>query len=164
MPGISQRGVRPGEKFVYKWKATQYGSYWYHSHQTSQIDDGFFGPIVIHPAPTQPTPFSLITSDPNELSAIQRAVDNVYPLLLSDWNKYTGDQRLDFTVKSGIVDLCYDSLLFNGKGNVRCYSPAELQAVIMPAQRLGLSLVNATGLTAKGYTPHRNRSLYEQVI
>lgn len=151
MPGISQRGVRPGESFVYKWKATQYGSYWYHSHQTSQIDDGFFGPIVIHPSQDQPTPFSLISSDPNTLSAIQTAVDNVRPLMLSDWSKYTGPQRQDFTTRSGIVDLCYDSLLFNGKGNVRCYTPAELQAVISPAQRPGLSLVNATGLTAKGY-------------
>lgn len=109
---------------------------------------------MIHPAQSQPTPFSLITSDPGSLSAIQKAVDNVRPLMLSDWSKYTGPQRADFVVKSGVVDLCYDSLLFNGKGNVRCYTPAELQAVIMPSQRLGLSLVNATGLTAKGYPPH----------
>lgn len=109
---------------------------------------------MIHPSKDQPTPFSLISSDPNSLSAIQKAVDNVRPLMLSDWNKYTGSQRGDFTLKSGVVDLCYDSLLFNGKGNVRCYTPAELQAVIMPSQRLGLSLVNATGLTAKGYSSH----------
>lgn len=109
---------------------------------------------MIHPAQSQPTPFSLITSDPGSLSAIQEAVDNVRPLMLSDWSKYTGPQRNDFVVKSGVVDLCYDSLLFNGKGNVRCFTPAELQANIMPSQRLGLSLVNATGLTAKGYPPH----------
>lgn len=105
---------------------------------------------MIHPSQTQATPFSLISSDPSTLSAIQKAVDNVRPLMLSDWSKYTGSQRADFTVRSGIVDLCYDSLLFNGKGNVRCYSPAELQAVITPAQRPGLSVANATGLTAKG--------------
>ncbi|KAI3395649.1 hypothetical protein diail_1014 [Diaporthe ilicicola] len=159
VPGISQRGVRPGEMFVYKWKATQYGSYWYHSHQTTQIDDGFFGPIVIHAATDQPTPYSLISSDPKTLAAIQTAVDNVRPLLLSDWSKYTGPQREDFTLKSGIVDLCYDSLLFNGKGNVRCYTPAELQAVTTPAQRPGLNAVNATGLTAKGCLPARTISL-----
>lgn len=76
--------------------------------------------------------------------------------MLSDWQRYTTQQRVDFTTKSGVVDLCYDSLLFNGKGNQRCYSPAELQANIQPSQRLGLSLVNATGLTAKGYRPHEN--------
>ncbi|KAK2604084.1 hypothetical protein N8I77_007042 [Diaporthe amygdali] len=79
--------------------------------------------------------------------------------MLSDWSKYTGSQRVDFTVKSGIVDLCYDSLLFNGKGNVRCYTPAELRAVTTPAQRPGLSLVNATGLTAKGCLPAKTISL-----
>lgn len=113
---------------------------------------------MIHPSTAQPTPFSLISSDPtqsqakrdNSLSAIQKAVDNVRPLLLSDWSKYTGSQRADFVTRSGVVDLCYDSLLFNGKGNARCYTPAELQAFTTPAQRPGLSQVNATGLTAKG--------------
>jgi hypothetical protein len=84
--------------------------------------------------------------------------------MLSDWQRYTTQQRLDFTVKSGVVDLCYDSLLFNGKGHIRCYSQAELQANIQPSQRLGLSLVNATGLTAKGYAPHRNSALHQLVI
>ena len=34
---ISQCPIAPGESFVYKFKATQYGSTWYHSHYSLQV-------------------------------------------------------------------------------------------------------------------------------
>jgi FtsP/CotA-like multicopper oxidase with cupredoxin domain len=44
--GITQCPVAPGESFVYKWNATQYGSTWYHSHYSMQYADGLVGPLV----------------------------------------------------------------------------------------------------------------------
>ncbi|KAL2286389.1 hypothetical protein FJTKL_07149 [Diaporthe vaccinii] len=72
-PGISQAQIGPGCSFTYQWKATQHGSFFYHAHSASQVNDGLYGPIVIHPAPSTPAPYELITTDPVSLSAIQKA-------------------------------------------------------------------------------------------
>ena len=32
VPGVSFKGIEPGETFPYKFKVRQYGTYWYHSH------------------------------------------------------------------------------------------------------------------------------------
>jgi FtsP/CotA-like multicopper oxidase with cupredoxin domain len=49
--GVTQDAVRPGGKHVYRFKAEQAGTYWYHSHQVSseEVKGGLFGPIVIGP-------------------------------------------------------------------------------------------------------------------
>jgi len=44
---ITQCPTAPGSSTTYTWKATQYGSSWYHSHFAFQAWDGVFGPIVI---------------------------------------------------------------------------------------------------------------------
>ncbi|KAF2164057.1 multicopper oxidase [Zasmidium cellare ATCC 36951] len=48
VPSITQCPTAPGETVTYRWRATQYGSSWYHSHFAVQAWDGVFGPIVIH--------------------------------------------------------------------------------------------------------------------
>jgi FtsP/CotA-like multicopper oxidase with cupredoxin domain len=40
--------IAPGRCHTYKWKATQHGSSWYHSHYSIQYADGVLGPIIIH--------------------------------------------------------------------------------------------------------------------
>ncbi|KAK4168059.1 multicopper oxidase-domain-containing protein [Cladorrhinum sp. PSN259] len=40
--------IAPGDCFTYKWKATQHGTSWYHSHYSLQYSQGVLGPIVIH--------------------------------------------------------------------------------------------------------------------
>ncbi|GAA1117054.1 hypothetical protein GCM10009630_13490 [Kribbella jejuensis] len=50
--GVTQDAVPVGGKHVYRFKASQAGTYWYHSHQVSsdEVKGGLFGPIVIAPA------------------------------------------------------------------------------------------------------------------
>ncbi len=36
VPGISFKGIAPGETFVYRFKVLQSGTYWYHSHSGAQ--------------------------------------------------------------------------------------------------------------------------------
>jgi CopA family copper-resistance protein len=50
VPGISFRGIAPGETFTYRFKVAQSGTYWYHSHSGMQEQTGMFGAIVIDPA------------------------------------------------------------------------------------------------------------------
>lgn len=67
MPGVTQCPIAPGQTLTYKFKATQYGTSWYHSHLSLQNGLGLVGPIVIHGPATA-----------------NYDVD-VGPVLLSDW-------------------------------------------------------------------------------
>lgn len=46
--GISECPIPPGSSRTYKFKATQYGTSWWHSHYSVQYSEGVSGPIVIH--------------------------------------------------------------------------------------------------------------------
>ena len=48
VPSLTQCPIAPGDSFTYKFRATQYGSSWYHSHFALQAYDGLFGPMIIH--------------------------------------------------------------------------------------------------------------------
>ena len=48
VPGVTQCPIAPGSWFVYRWKAIQYGSAWYHSHYSLQYADGLLGPLVTY--------------------------------------------------------------------------------------------------------------------
>jgi len=49
VPGISYKGIAPGETFVHRFKVQQSGTYWYHAH-TLHEQTGLYGAIVIDPA------------------------------------------------------------------------------------------------------------------
>ena len=50
--GVTQDAVSPGERYVYRFRAEQVGTFWYHTHQASskEVRRGLFGAIVIEPA------------------------------------------------------------------------------------------------------------------
>jgi FtsP/CotA-like multicopper oxidase with cupredoxin domain len=56
--GITQDAVPVGGRHVYRFEATDAGTYWYHSHQVShvQVERGLLGAIVVEPAeaPAEP--------------------------------------------------------------------------------------------------------------
>jgi CopA family copper-resistance protein len=68
VPGISFKGIAPGETFTYHFKVRQSGTYWYHSHSGMQEQTGLYGSIIIDPAVTE---------------SIQAERD--YVVQLSDW-------------------------------------------------------------------------------
>lgn len=45
---ITECPAPPGSSVTYKFKATQYGTSWYHSHFALQTYDGVFGPVIVH--------------------------------------------------------------------------------------------------------------------
>ncbi len=49
VPGISFRGIPPGQTFTYKFKLEQTGTYWYHSHSGMQEQTGMYGAIKVIP-------------------------------------------------------------------------------------------------------------------
>lgn len=46
--GVTECALAPGHTKVYRFKATQYGTSWYHSHYSAQYGDGVWGAIVIN--------------------------------------------------------------------------------------------------------------------
>jgi len=147
VPGLSQKGIQPGESFVYKWTATQYGSYFYHSHERSHIADGLFGPIYIKPADFVERPFALISNDSNELEAMRKAEENTKPLVLSDWRHLPSEKVWEAEEATGLDAFCANSLLINGKGSVNCLSRATIDEFTSPALKL---LLNGSQLTDMG--------------
>lgn len=48
VPGVTQCPIAPGESMTYEFKASQYGSSWYHSHFSLQYSEGLFGGIIFN--------------------------------------------------------------------------------------------------------------------
>lgn len=50
--GVTQNAVLPGQRYVYRFRAEQVGTFWYHSHQVSskEVRRGLFGAFVIESA------------------------------------------------------------------------------------------------------------------
>ncbi|MCW3840365.1 multicopper oxidase family protein [Micromonospora yasonensis] len=54
-PGVTQDVVAPGGEFVYRFRAEQVGTYWYHTHQASHrgVRRGLYGTLVVTPRDQQ---------------------------------------------------------------------------------------------------------------
>ncbi|KAF2678339.1 multicopper oxidase [Lentithecium fluviatile CBS 122367] len=91
---ITQCPTAPGDSITYTWRATQYGSTWYHSHFALQAWQGIFGGIVIN-GPS--------TSDYDE---------DLGMLFLNDWDHSTVDELYYEAESSGPPTL--DNGLING--------------------------------------------------
>ncbi|CCH19568.1 multicopper oxidase family protein [Micromonospora lupini] len=53
VPGVTQAAVLPGQEFVYRFRADQAGTYWYHTHAVSDVGVrmGLYGVLVVRPGP-----------------------------------------------------------------------------------------------------------------
>ena len=68
VPGLSFKGIAPGETFTYRFQLKQSGTYWYHSHSMFQEQVGMYGAIIVEPRDADPI-----------------AYDREHVVLLSDW-------------------------------------------------------------------------------
>ncbi len=68
VPGLSFRGIAPGETYTYRFPVRQSGTYWYHSHAGYQDQQGLSGPIIITPR------------DPDPIRS-----DREHVVMLTDW-------------------------------------------------------------------------------
>jgi FtsP/CotA-like multicopper oxidase with cupredoxin domain len=60
--GVTQNAVLPGERYTYRFRVHQAGTFWYHTHQVSSEDvqRGLFGAIVIEPRERSPRIFDRV--------------------------------------------------------------------------------------------------------
>ena len=161
VPGVTQDPIQPGETYVYRFLATQHGSFWYHSHQQGQIEDGLYGAISIRPRAGDAKPFALVAAAEAEadaagagaadaVRAMEAAERRARPLVISDLSRLESTAKWDMTLAVGVEVSCYDALLFNGKGRVSCLAADDMAARLGPVQQQDLALVPGSELTDKG--------------
>ena len=68
VPGLSFHGIPPHGTYLYRFRVTQSGTYWYHSHSRFQEQTGLYGPIVITPRGGE-----------------RHLTERDYTVLISDW-------------------------------------------------------------------------------
>ncbi|KAJ5913138.1 Multicopper oxidase type 2 [Penicillium tannophilum] len=126
VPGLTQKPIQPGRNWTYRWKAT-------------------------HPAPETPQPFHLISSNPADIEAMQRAEKDPQLIMLSDWDHLTFDQYQKLQVDSHMEVFCMDSVLINGRGAVYCPGGENISNVELSYVKTAM---DNTPLTDKGCLPN----------
>ncbi|PNY22482.1 Uncharacterized protein TCAP_07121 [Tolypocladium capitatum] len=130
--GLSQTPILPGQRFVYKFKATPVGTHWYHSHERMSLTDGLYGAILIKPKEEQTELWSHISNNTNDIRAMAKAAVNPELIIVSDWSRLTSDEYWKANIQSGLQLFCVDSILINGKGEVYCPPMDLLDAETVP--------------------------------
>jgi len=132
--GVTQDAVQPGASHVYRFRAEQAGTFWYHSHQVSseQVRDGLFGTIVVEPQRSV-----------RDLVAAVHTYDERRSI-----NGRTGQQRVDLPagtplrvrvintdnaiLRTGIVGTPYRVVAVDGQ-DLRGPTPVEGAGYLLPA-------------------------------
>lgn len=117
MPGVTQCPIAPGETLEYRFRATQYGTSWYHSHFSLQLAEGLFGPIMIHGPATanydvdvgpvmiqdwsHESAFTIWETTQRKLALIQPVAENG---LINGMNPYDCSGSKDAACVGGVTD------------------------------------------------------------
>lgn len=91
---ITQCPTPPGSSTTYRWRATQYGTSWYHSHFGLQTYDGVYGGLIIRGP------------------ASANYDEDVGTIMLSDWSHRTVNEILPEVQRKGPYPM--DNVLING--------------------------------------------------
>ncbi|KAF3761016.1 hypothetical protein M406DRAFT_83754 [Cryphonectria parasitica EP155] len=129
VPSITQCPIAPGSSHTYTWKATQYGSSWYHSHYYVQAWDGVFGGILINGPATA------------------NYDDDLGNLFLMDWSHNTADQILISATYSDAAVVMPTSLI-NGTNvyndtDTGVETGSRYETTFEPGKKYRLRLVNS---------------------
>ncbi|KAG7381110.1 ferroxidase fet3 [Phytophthora boehmeriae] len=98
---ITQCGIQPGGTAVYTFTPERAGTYWWHSHHSTQYAYGLRGPLIVH-APT------------DQLESWEQDIDEEYTLQIADL----------YHALPGIVPL-WDSIIINSLGRYNCSAAAS---------------------------------------
>ncbi|OBG85456.1 copper oxidase [Mycobacterium sp. E136] len=149
VPVLTQPAVPAGESFTYDFVVPDAGTYWYHSHEGTQLDRGLYGPLIIEdPADGADYDDELVIVLDDWVDGTGRTPDQV----LADLNR-AGMAPMPNVPDAGITsatplgddggDVTYPYYLVNGRVT------ADSQVVDYHAgQRIRLRIINAGSDTA----------------
>ncbi len=113
-PDISQRPIKPGERFIYEWTLHQNGTYFYHSHLAMQEMMGMLGAFIMHPK---------IAEEPR--------VDKDFVILLQEY------AVLPNNTIPNTMNMEFNWLVFNGKAG-----PAATPLIVRLGDRVRIRWIN----------------------
>lgn len=115
--GLNQKGIEPGETFVYEFTLKQHGTQMYHSHgdEMVQIGLGAMGFFIIHPKKQE------------------HKIDRDYAIFLNEWSVHPGTSRPNPNVMTD-----FNLFTFNS----RAY-PGTAALVAKTGERVRLRFANA---------------------
>ena len=119
---LTQCPIAPNQTYTYQWRATQYGTSWYHSHIGLQAWEGVFGGIVINGPTTASWDVDLGV------------------LFLNDWSHRTVDELYQYAQTVGPPTL--DNGLINGT-NTWMGGGSRFTTIFTPGTRYLIRLINA---------------------
>jgi hypothetical protein len=114
VPGVSQKVVMPGERFVYEFPLHQNGTFFYHPHMAMQEMVGMLGGFIIHPK-----------------SPYAPHVDKDYLIALQEY------AVLPNSTIPNSMSMEFNWLTFNGKAG-----PASTPLIIRQGERVRVRLIN----------------------
>ncbi|KAF2186467.1 multicopper oxidase [Zopfia rhizophila CBS 207.26] len=95
--GVTMCPTAEGDTFTYKFRLTQYGTSWYHSHYSSQYPDGVAAPLLIH--------------GPNSANWDEEWS----PIIITDWLHKSAFEEFHKELAGPPLPIA-DSILVNGTG------------------------------------------------
>jgi manganese oxidase len=114
VPGIGQKPVMPGERFIYEFPLHQNGTFFYHSHMAMQEMVGMLGGFIIHPK-----------------TAYSPRVEKDYLIALQEY------AVLPHSTIPNSMNMEFNWLTLNGKAG-----PASTPLIIKHGERVRIRLIN----------------------
>ena len=122
VPSITQCPTAPGSSVTYTWRATQYGSTWYHSHFALQAWEGVLGGIIINGPATA------------------NYDHDAGHMFLNDWTHETSDSLYSTAQSSGPPSL--DNGLINGTNTDGDEGGSRFEMSVIEGDSYRIRLVN----------------------
>jgi manganese oxidase len=114
VPGIGQKPVMPGDRFIYEFQLHQNGTFFYHSHMAMQEMVGMLGGFIIHPT-----------------TAYVPRVDKDYLIALQEY------AVLPNSTIPNSMNMEFNWLTFNGKSG-----PAATPLIVRRGERVRIRIIN----------------------
>lgn len=111
--GITQCSIEPGQSALYRFVATEVGSFWWHSHDNTQYIDGLRGPLIVHNKPLLMLPW-------------ERDVYEDVTVQITDWYHEQSEVLLAQMMADPTGnEPVWDTVLVNGRGRFDCSDVAN---------------------------------------
>jgi multicopper oxidase len=147
VPNVTQKGVQPGQNFIYEFEARPAGTYLYHSHVGYQLDQGLYGALVIEQASgpiSHDREFTLmledwVTKDGGGVAETQRRPPGGMGMM---GRGMMGRGSIQPSSTEPLLEPVYDAYSVNGK-----VFEAQEPLVVNKGERIKLRIINPSSST-----------------
>ncbi|XP_035674595.1 laccase-2-like [Branchiostoma floridae] len=147
VPSVTQCPIMPHESFTYRFRAFPAGTFYYHSHMSSQMADGLFGALIIHKSqPTIPS-IPLLLTDWYHEEAETLDIASRYHLYHKGAGQFEYDELSRGYSVDGveIIGRKFVSALINGRGRYRSNKAPLSEFTVREGGKIRMRLIHAGG-------------------